>query len=140
MLSHSVVSNSVTPWTVAHQAPLPMGILQARILFSPFLFSLKIGFYFCENSVLLRISIPKSFKWYIWHQVYGMHARYISLIIFIFIDGSDYTRISKSFIIWYFIKEKLFWHRPTYNPEVHSKNKLKLKLAIFNESLLFRRM
>ena len=22
----------VTPWTVAHQAPLPMGILQARIL------------------------------------------------------------------------------------------------------------
>ena len=31
MLSHSVVSNSVTPWTVAHQAPLSMGIL-ARIL------------------------------------------------------------------------------------------------------------
>ena len=25
MLSHSVVSNSVTPWTVAHQAPLSMG-------------------------------------------------------------------------------------------------------------------
>ena len=32
MLSHSVVSNSVTPWTVAFQAPLSMGILQARIL------------------------------------------------------------------------------------------------------------
>ena len=28
----SVVSDSVTPWTVAHQAPLPMGILQARTL------------------------------------------------------------------------------------------------------------
>ena len=28
----SVVSYSVTPWTVACQAPLPMGILQARIL------------------------------------------------------------------------------------------------------------
>ena len=24
-VSHSVVSNSVTPWTVAHQAPLSMG-------------------------------------------------------------------------------------------------------------------
>ena len=28
----SVVSDSATPWTVAHQAPLSMGILQARIL------------------------------------------------------------------------------------------------------------
>ena len=26
------ISDSVTPWTVAHQAPLSMGILQARIL------------------------------------------------------------------------------------------------------------
>ena len=25
MLSHSVVSDSLTPWTVAHQAPLSMG-------------------------------------------------------------------------------------------------------------------
>ena len=33
MLSHSVVSDSiVTPWTVARQTPLSMGILQARIL------------------------------------------------------------------------------------------------------------
>ena len=36
MLSHSVVSDSVTPWTVgqtaAHQTPLSMEILQARIL------------------------------------------------------------------------------------------------------------
>ena len=32
MLSHPVLSNSVTPWTVARQAPLSMGILQARIL------------------------------------------------------------------------------------------------------------
>ena len=33
VLSHSVVSNSLaTPWTVTHQAPLSMGILQARIL------------------------------------------------------------------------------------------------------------
>ena len=31
-LSHSVVSDSVTPWTVAHQAPLSMRILQARKL------------------------------------------------------------------------------------------------------------
>ena len=31
MLSRSVVSYSATPWTVAHQAPLSMGILQARI-------------------------------------------------------------------------------------------------------------
>ena len=31
VLSHSVVANSVTPWTVAQQAPLFMGILQARI-------------------------------------------------------------------------------------------------------------
>ena len=31
-LSHSVLSNSATPGTVAHQAPLPMGTLQARIL------------------------------------------------------------------------------------------------------------
>ena len=28
----SVVSDSATPWTVAHQAPLSMEILQARIL------------------------------------------------------------------------------------------------------------
>ena len=28
----SVVSYSATPWTVACQAPLPLGILQARIL------------------------------------------------------------------------------------------------------------
>ena len=28
----SVMSDSVTPWTVARQAPLSMGILQARIL------------------------------------------------------------------------------------------------------------
>ena len=28
----SVVSDSVTPWSVAHHAPLSMGILQARIL------------------------------------------------------------------------------------------------------------
>ena len=32
MFSHSVLYNSATPWTVAHQAPLSMGILQARIL------------------------------------------------------------------------------------------------------------
>ena len=32
MLSHSVMSDSVTPWIVTHQAPLSMGILQARIL------------------------------------------------------------------------------------------------------------
>ena len=32
MLSHSVVSDSATPWTVAHQGPLSMAILQARIL------------------------------------------------------------------------------------------------------------
>ena len=30
--SHSVVSDSATPWAVACQAPLPMGILQVRIL------------------------------------------------------------------------------------------------------------
>ena len=33
LFSHSVVSNSfVTPWTVACQAPLSMGLSQARIL------------------------------------------------------------------------------------------------------------
>ena len=32
VLSHSVMSDSVTPWTVACQAPRSMGILQARIL------------------------------------------------------------------------------------------------------------
>ena len=32
VLSRSVVCDSETPWTVAHQAPLSMGILQARIL------------------------------------------------------------------------------------------------------------
>ena len=32
VLSHSVMSNSVTPWSIAHQAPLSMGILQASIL------------------------------------------------------------------------------------------------------------
>ena len=33
VLSHSVMSNSLQPpWTVAHQTPLSMGILQARIL------------------------------------------------------------------------------------------------------------
>ena len=31
-VSHSVMSDSATPWTVAHQAPLLMEILQARIL------------------------------------------------------------------------------------------------------------
>ena len=32
VLSHSVMSYSVTPWTVAHQVPLFLGILQPRIL------------------------------------------------------------------------------------------------------------
>ena len=33
MLSHfSHVRLFVTPWTVAHEAPLPMGLLQAKIL------------------------------------------------------------------------------------------------------------
>ena len=32
VLSRSVMSNSVTPWTAARQAPLSMGIFQARIL------------------------------------------------------------------------------------------------------------
>ena len=32
VLRCSVVSDSLTPWTVSHQAPLSMGILQARIL------------------------------------------------------------------------------------------------------------
>ena len=32
MLSYSVMSDSVTPWTVACQAPMSMGILQATIL------------------------------------------------------------------------------------------------------------
>ena len=32
VLSLSVMSDSATPWTVAHQAPLSMGILQTRIL------------------------------------------------------------------------------------------------------------
>ena len=30
--SHSVVFDNVIPWTVAHQAPLSMGFLRARIL------------------------------------------------------------------------------------------------------------
>ena len=33
--SHSVMSNSATPRTVAHQAPLSMGILRARVLKLP---------------------------------------------------------------------------------------------------------
>ena len=32
VLSRSVMSDFVTPWTVAHQAPLSMGIVQARTL------------------------------------------------------------------------------------------------------------
>ena len=32
VLSHSVVSDSATVWTAARQAPLSMGILQARVL------------------------------------------------------------------------------------------------------------
>ena len=32
VISRSVVSDSATPWNVAHQAPLSMGILQARIV------------------------------------------------------------------------------------------------------------
>ena len=32
VLSCLVVSDVVTPWTVARQVPLPMGILQTRIL------------------------------------------------------------------------------------------------------------
>ena len=32
LLSHSVMSNSATPWTIACQAPLSFGILQARTL------------------------------------------------------------------------------------------------------------
>ena len=32
VLSHSVVSDSVTVWTAARQAPLSMGILQTRVL------------------------------------------------------------------------------------------------------------
>ena len=32
VLSYSVMSDSVTPWTAVHQAPLSMGIFQARIL------------------------------------------------------------------------------------------------------------
>ena len=32
VLSRFIVFDSVTPWTVALQAPLSMGILQARIL------------------------------------------------------------------------------------------------------------
>ena len=32
VLSHSVMSDSATLWTVTHRAPLSMGILQARIL------------------------------------------------------------------------------------------------------------
>ena len=31
VLSHSVVSDSATPWAIACQGPLSMGILQARI-------------------------------------------------------------------------------------------------------------
>ena len=31
-LSHSVVSDFATPWTIACQVPLSMGILQERIL------------------------------------------------------------------------------------------------------------
>ena len=32
VLSHSVLSNSATPWTIVHQVPMYMGILQTRIL------------------------------------------------------------------------------------------------------------
>ena len=31
-VSHSVVSDNMIPWTVAHQAPLSTGFLRARIL------------------------------------------------------------------------------------------------------------
>ena len=40
----SCVQLSVTPWTVTHQSPLPMGILQARIL-EWVAMSLSRGFY-----------------------------------------------------------------------------------------------
>ena len=32
VLSHSVMPNSTTPWSIVHQAPLCMGIFQARVL------------------------------------------------------------------------------------------------------------
>ena len=32
VLSHSVMPNSTTPWSIVHQAPLCMGIFQAGIL------------------------------------------------------------------------------------------------------------
>ena len=41
VLSHSVVSDSATPWTAAHQAPLSIGALQARVLEWVFIFLLQ---------------------------------------------------------------------------------------------------
>ena len=44
VLSSSVVPDSATPWTVAYQAPLSVGILQARILEWDAVFSFKGSF------------------------------------------------------------------------------------------------
>ena len=84
MLSHLVVSNQLfaTPWTVAHQAPLSMGILQARILEWVSIPSSE-AFYSCticsENSYKhvkneLVLSCPYNTGQDFWTWTYSSHS------------------------------------------------------------------
>ena len=56
MLSHLVMSDSLQPHGIAHQAPLPMGILQARIL-EWVAISFSIGNFYSRTNIVIYIYI-----------------------------------------------------------------------------------
>jgi len=64
MLSYSVMSDSATPWTVAHQAPLSMGFFQARILEQVII---SYSIYIMEYYSIIKIKEKST----IWHSVDG---------------------------------------------------------------------
>ena len=91
VLSHSVISDSATPWTVAHQAPLSMGILQARIL----------EWFALPSS--RGSSQPRD-----WIQVSSIAGRFFT--VWATREAQEYWSGSLSFLQGIFLTQELNWH------------------------------
>ena len=88
MLSHSVVSDSATSSTVAHQAPLSMGILQARILERIAMPSSRGS---SQPRDQTQISLIAGGFFTVWATRGAQYIKYIKFLVPLYIYSSTYT-------------------------------------------------
>ena len=101
--SHSVVSNSATTWTAAHQAPLPMGFSRQEHcnglpLLSPYFHSNLVYFYdmewwetICKEETVCKILVQYLYVC-VYICIYINTALSLSVSLYIYTHMSEWTR------------------------------------------------